>query len=423
MPRPLKPRPKPPKNQNPDPGIRWLEARGCWYIDVSAFGIRRTKTKPTLEHARQWKAWATTTPPESKVEKAALTVSDWIEHFLENIEHTASVDPINALAPRTRAGYAEKLERYVKPYIGLETLEDLTPLKIEKWVRTVQTKHTINAAWEAHRRFKGCLTMAVKRGVIPSNPCQYTNPPKGSADPTKCFSAAPSRWTNDEVTLVLETLETKAHARSPIKNMMMVWLATGLRKQEVFGLRWKDVDLDAKIITVRNTVTSVDGKQQSREKTKTGKIRVVPFDDYALAALNAQAQRCADLEAVSDGVWFQMGLVFPSEQGAAFPITTFTKWYSRLCTDAGVTRIRPYDIRSTYGSALHFNWDMDEQVAASRLGHSVHVYRETYVRPLEAERNEGVIPTKDLYSAQTKRRQNDLGRQNLETLKSKNHTD
>lgn len=422
MPRPLKPRPKPPKNQNPDPGIRWLEARGCWYIDVTAFGVRRTKTKPTLEHARQWKAWATTTPPESKVEKTALTVSDWIDHYLESIEHTASIDPLNALAPSTIAGYRDKLERYVKLYIGDELLENLTPMSIEAWIRVVQSKHTINAAWEAHRRFKGCLTVAVKRRVIPSNPCAYTSPTKGAA--TSTHQAAPSRWTNEEATAILTTLTTKAHLKSPIRELIFTWLGTGLRIQEIWAIHISSVDFQKNELEVKHTCTHVRKRGMvMREKTKTGKTRIVPFDDFVQKAILRQIERNQFFRQIRPNEYVDIGLLFANERGGIFSQTLFRKWYNRLCVDAKVRRIRPYDIRSTHGSALHFNWGVDEQIAAARLGHSVQVYRDIYVRPLEAERSKGVISLDNLYSTQTIRRQNDLGRQNPEALESKNHTD
>jgi integrase len=401
MSRPKNARVTPPKNKHPEPGIRWLDARGCWMVDVSLEGKRHTKTFTILTLARDWKRQTQTAPLVATV--SSMTLRDWVTRWLADLEHDSTRDKVNGLSPRTIEGYKEKLHRYAVPHLGDQLLTKLEPLMLSDWIKTIQRLHTINAAYEAHRRLKGCLSAAVRFQLIPSNPLNGLRPPKG-AKSEKSNAHDTSRWSDKEATKVLKTLD--ADSRSPIRYLMKVWLATGLRKQEIFGLRWQDVNFDQQCLTIRHTCTEVDGKMQLRLKTKTGRERQVTFDSYAFKALKAQQEKNLEFQAARASEWSELDLVFPNERGQPFSMTLFSKWFKRLCEAAEVSRIRPYDIRSTHGSALYFNTDMDEKTAADRMGHSVRTYLETYVRPLEAERRSTLVKTQSLFAPQTKRKQN-----------------
>jgi integrase len=379
-------------------------------VDVSAFGERHTKTFSILTLAREWKSQVKTTPPPEPVTPEAarasqrenMTLKAWVDRWLTDLEHEATQDKLNGLSPSTIAGYKRKLNYYAIPHLGHELLSSLDPLMLSDWIKTVQKKHSTNAAYEAHRRLKGCLSAAVRFALIPSNPCAGLQPPKGvKSEKSKSHDA--SRWSSEEATRVLAVLD--ADSRSPIRFMIKVWLATGLRREEILGLRWQDVDLKEQVLTVRHVCIEVNGKMQLRLKTKTGVERQVSFDLYARDALEAQRDKNLEFKAAR-AIWVENDLVFPNESGMPFSMTLFQKWYSRLCESAKVERIRPYDIRSTHGSALHFNLGMDDVMAAERMGHSVSTYLKTYVRPLEAERKATPVLTKNLFSPQTKRKQN-----------------
>jgi integrase len=407
--RPKNERLKTPKNKHPEPGVQWLEDKNCWLVRVAAFGTRHTKTFSNLSEARDWKAKTKATPPQPA--KAApiresMTVAAWIDRYIETLERNSRMDPVNGLAPSTIAGYKQKLTMYVKPHLGERLLADLEPLMLEDWVQVVQNKNTVNAAWEAYRRLKGCLTAAVRAKVIQFNPCADWQPPRGTRS-KKARGAAPGRWTDEEANRVFEYLESPESDVNPHRHMWRTWLGTGLRKNELAGLPIAVINLEMREFEVRNTVTHVRGHGMlQRGKTKTGKARIVPFDDYVLDAITKQLERRELLKAARPNEWQESGLLFCGERGQPLHVTTMRKWFKKLCKAAGVREIRPYDVRSTHGSALHFKLGMDAVLAAERLGHSVETYLNTYVRTLEAERSSSRVDTQKLYSVATKRQQN-----------------
>jgi integrase len=90
-------------------------------------------------------------------------------------------------------------------------------------------------------------------------------------------------------------------------------MITGMRRGEVVGLRWQDVDFDGRCLFVVQQITDVGGRLVvGTPKTRFG-ARVVPFDDHTVDRLRAH-QEIQALERVAWGsAWHDSGLVFTRE--------------------------------------------------------------------------------------------------------------
>jgi integrase len=146
-------------------------------------------------------------------------------------------------------------------------------------------------------------------------------------------------------------------------------MTTGMRRGEVVGLRWQDVDFDGRCLFVVQQITDVGGRLVvGTPKTRRG-ARVVPFDDHTVGRLRAHHEIQA-LERVAWGsAWHDSGLVFTREDGRPLRPEYVTRHFQRLAAEAGLPVIRLHDPRHTNAS-IAFAAGVDIKVVSERLGHS-----------------------------------------------------
>lgn len=164
----------------------------------------------------------------------------------------------------------------------------------------------------------------------------------------------------------------------------------GLRRGELLGLRWQDVDLHAGVLTVRQALQRVGGELVIVAPKTQRSARRVALPDECVRALRAQrAQQLADKRAAGQN-WkgTGQGLVFTTKNGTPIEPRNLNRSFEALCARAGVRRVRFHDLRHTCASLLH-EQGADARMIMEVLGHSsirvtMDVY--TFVR-LDAQRS------------------------------------
>lgn len=272
------------------------------------------------------------------------------------------------LKPTTLANYRWVCERYLIPGLGSVRLRDLHPPAVTEFFRQFaeepgrggkpRSRRTIELT---HRVLSLALDHAVRAGVLGRNPAAGARDdlPRGSpSEPTGV-------WGPDQLRTFLAA--TRDDRLGPL------WLlaaTTGMRRGELCGLRWEDVDLGAGLLTVRHTRVMVHGiARDSTPKTAAG-VREVALDAGTVAALREQrARQKADRLAAPPGMWDGQGHVFSDELGRPLIPEYVTKAFVRAVRRAGLPKIRLHDLRHSYATLL-----LDEgvplKVVADRLGHS-----------------------------------------------------
>lgn len=142
---------------------------------------------------------------------------------------------------------------------------------------------------------------------------------------------------------------------------------TGMRRGEVLGLRWSDVDLDAARISVRQAVVSV--AYAILESTpKAHQARVIDLDEVTVEQLRLHRQR-QQLEREDWGTEYaSWDLVVAKENGEPIHPDSFSQAFERLVKNAGLRRIRLHDLRHTHAT-LAVKAGVPVKVISERLGH------------------------------------------------------
>jgi integrase len=201
--------------------------------------------------------------------------------------------------------------------------------------------------------FHKALSDAVRLELLDHNVVAATDPPAKVARNTTGV------WTAEELRRFL------GHVSGHRLSLAFQLLATtGMRRGELVGLRWGDVDWDRGALSVVRSLGLVDGELlMSPGKTATSR-RLVFLDSVTLDDLRAHFQR-----AVDDGVGGDSDAVFAARDGGLLHPDSFSNTFDRLVTAAGVLRIRLHDLRHTYAT-LALDAGMHPVVLAERLGHS-----------------------------------------------------
>jgi integrase len=148
-------------------------------------------------------------------------------------------------------------------------------------------------------------------------------------------------------------------------------LTRGLRRGELAGLRWDRVDLDElRRLQITRSRVSVSGKVVERGKAKTSAgRRSIPLDAGLIDVLRAHRERQLFEQRAWGESWQDCGYVFVREDGSPYHPESISQRFDRLCSRAGVRRIRLHDLRHT-AATLMLEDGTPVKVAAEMLGHA-----------------------------------------------------
>lgn len=286
------------------------------------------------------------------------------------------------LAITAWTNYGDVLRTYVLPYIGSVRLADLSPMDIKRWHgdlldhgRRDGTPLAVNSVKLAHRVLHRALADGVRWNVLPSNPASAVRVPKGEHKEM-------SVWTSEEARRFLDSLE-----QDRLRGLWALALHTGMRRGELAGLRWNDVDLEEATLTVSQQRTTAGSKTVTMAP-KARSQRQLLLADPTVSSLREHLDRQAS-ERFSGGVaWVESGYVFVDESGEPLLPQRITKMFAAAIARADVPTIRLHDVRHTMATnALAVG--VHPKVVQEQLGHStIAVTMDTYSHVPQAVRRE-----------------------------------
>jgi integrase len=176
-------------------------------------------------------------------------------------------------------------------------------------------------------------------------------------------------------------------------------LFSGLRRAEVLGLHWKDVDFDQAEIHVRSTLVQIKGDLLLGEpKTKAGR-RSIAITKDTVEVLKAHLERQLLEQANALDGWQGSGFVFTSEIGAPINPGNLARSYKALIRAVDLPDIRFHDLRHTAAS-LSIRRGDSAKVVAERLGHTNIAFTlNTYVDVFAEQRRAAAFGMDDLIEA------------------------
>jgi integrase len=323
---------------------------GLWYFQVRVPG----RTSPHRRGGFERKADATA---------AMNALRDRLARGVENDDRQTTGEWLTTwlagkrtLRPTTQRSYEMHLRLYLIPSLGAIPLERLRPVHVSTMLDTIDAgPQTVR---RVHATLRSALNAAVKQRRLVFNPAVHVELP---------MSAQPKvhPWEPEELGRFLDS--TGGDRLGALYELIAM---TGLRRGEACGLRWIDVDLDRRVLYVRQQIVQLGHATMiGRPKTASGEDRRVDLDETTVGALLAH-KLAQDTERALWGPAYQdSGLVFTREDGSHLHPEYVTRHFRLLCKRAGLRPIRLHDLRHGQAS-LMLAAGVAMAVVSKRLGHS-----------------------------------------------------
>jgi integrase len=184
-----------------------------------------------------------------------------------------------------------------------------------------------------------------------------------------------------------------------LEALYLVELSLGLRKGELLGLRWHDVDLKAGTLHITHQLQVIENKPVLvAPKTKRSR-RTIPLSASLVAALRQHHARQLRERMALGTAWHDHDLVFASEVGTAILPSNFTRSFHRLLKRAGMERMRVHDLRHSCATFLALQ-GVEPRTAMEILGHStITITLQLYTHALEQAKRMAVTKMDTLLDA------------------------
>ena len=260
------------------------------------------------------------------------TVGSWLEVWMDNYAKVK-------LRPSTFKTSQGFLKNHIKPQIGSIPLTELTSLDLQRFYKHLLDGGRVDRI-EAKKKPKGlapktvrnihqmigsAYNLAIEQKLVNKNPTQGCALPKVEHREMKTLTA-------DQLSAFFQEAKD-----SGVYELYYLDLATGLRRGELLGLKWRDVDFDRSVLKIQRAISRQNGKVvEAPLKTKNA-YRTLPLSADAISVLKMQKRKVGGSE------W-----VFPSPSGGPMSPDSALHMLQRVLKRAGLPRIRFHDMRHPY---------------------------------------------------------------------------
>jgi integrase len=295
----------------------------------------------------------------------------------------------------TLSDYRYRLIRNIYPHFGHRRIGEITARDIEDWLAMLARRGMARASINGSKQVLGAvLDHAYRQGVISRNPSSLvTRLPQRADEVTQVKEP----WSKDEA---MRALQDSYGTRVDL--FVHLGVIYGLRRGEILGLKWEDLDFANGVLHVRRTLKeertlSADGSSlvsltTSEPKTKSSRRRL-----HLAPAVMSSIQRHRDyvqnLRAKAGHRWVESGFVFQSPTGGPVHPSNMAQLFKSFLKNRGIRLIRVHDMRHT-AAVLGLEAGVRLEAVSQGLGHSrIDITKSVYapyVQPLMVEFTSGL---------------------------------
>ncbi len=291
-----------------------------------------------------------------------------------------------SLAPSTASNYDLFSRLYIVPSLGSKRLDRVTVRDVQQWVnrlrvrcqccaqgkdaarlmpiccsvgkccRQIPKEWTVRQAWAVLR---AALSQAERDEIVARNVAALVRMPLPRPQ-------RPPAWSVDDARTFLESSQKES---DPLHAGYVLMLVLGLRRGELLGLSWGDIDMETGELGVRWQLQRVNG-QLTRRPTKTrSSDALLPLPQICIVALRSHKQLAASWRLAAGLAWQDTGLLLTTRSGLPLDPRNFHRRFKERAEAAGVPVVSVHSTRRTCASIL-VELDVHPRVAMQILRHS-----------------------------------------------------
>jgi integrase len=330
---------------------------------------------------------------------ARTPLTDFLKRFLELYKTEGGV------SLRTWQDYRYHIEANVIPLIGGVVLAELKPFHVDEWMKSLRSRglgdRTVEYAQSVLRR---ALQFALEWELLDRNPAGArfrAAKRKRTVKP----SGTKVRFLNPEqARAFLAAVSGDRH-----EALYALAVTTGLRPEELHGLRPADLDLPHRRLTVNQVLAKTrrrKGENVARfhfgpPKTDRSR-RTIDFPRFVADVLDSEVQTVGETRQLAGESWQENGLLFPSQVGTPLEERNVLRRFQAICEANGLPRLRLYDLRHTHASLL-IHEGVHPKKISERLGHSsIKLTMDTYGHLFEGSDRDSAEKIEKLFRGEPK---------------------
>lgn len=339
-------------------GSVYRQKENLWAAAATVNGKRKYFYGKTQKEAKDKReAFLRDVEKGVSVDAKKQTVAAFLQDWLENSQK-------QSLRPRSYERYEEVVRLHIAPVIGQYQLQKLSPQHVQALYAQKQDEgYSSTTVLYIHNVLHKALKSAVRWGLVARNVCELVDPPRREDFEGQTLTVEQSR----------KLLEAARGLR--LEALFVLALATGMRRGEIMGLKWQDINFGKGELQIRRVLSRIPSKlpgqgfEEAEPKTQKSKRKVV-IAPFALAALKKHLEQQLEARAKAGNIWQDHDYVFCTSIGTHLnPDKDIRVPLKRLLQKAGLPDIRFHDLRHSTASLL-FSEGVHPKIVQEILGHS-----------------------------------------------------
>ena len=288
----------------------------------------------------------------SYVRPTKQTAGEYLRDWLETYARSH-------VRPLTFHRYRGIVEHDLVPVLGAILLSALQPTDVQAMhAAGIRRGLSARTVVQHHRVLSEALKHAERWGLVSRNVARLITPPRPEYREARFLYAAEAARFID------------AARATPYFTMLALDLATGLRRGELLGLLWRDLDLDRGTLQVNRALYALPGRGLELMEVKSPKSRrQVALSPNAMLLLRRHREQVEATRAVGGETLSANALVFSHPDGRPISPNTVSHAFTRIARDAGIEGARLHSLRHSHASLL-LAQGVDLKDIQTRLGHS-----------------------------------------------------
>jgi integrase len=301
--------------------------------------------------------------------EAEITVGTYLEDWLAHVA--------GRVRPKTLEGYETLIRRHALPELAEEGLAGLAPLRLQRLYAGLLRTLSAGTVLNLHLVLTQALGQAQRWGLIQANPAAGAQPPRPRRREPMALDAA------------LAGRLIGAVEGTWIAVPVVMALSTGMRRGEILGLRWGDMDPALSTAMVRRSLQVVRGEMMFVEPKTRRSRRAVPLPGLVRIHLEAH-RRAQQARRTGSPAWRDLDLVVDGGDGGPMNPGTLSSGWRRFCRIRGLPPVRFHDLRHGHATLMLLQ-GVHPKVVSERLGHaSIGITLDTYSHVLPTMQAEAV---------------------------------
>ena len=325
--------------------IAYDDQRKLYYVsmelgrDENGKRIKQYRTFPTLAAARNGlRDFHAGLERERELERKLapaqeLDLSHWLEYWMDTI-----VRPNRA--ETTVYAYQKIIDNHIDPALGTVPLKRLTPKMVQEYYTETQRANGLssNTMRRHHDLLSSALRSAVRQDVIPASPMERVEPPR-------VRTAESYFYNNQELKLLYQKIEGNI-----LELAVKLAGSLGMRREEICGLKWENVDLQRHLVLIREARTAYGATIVQKETKNRASVRTLYLPDEVYLLLEQEQARQQQERCLQSPTYNPTDHVILDAKGVPYSPNALSLAFTRFVKKNDLPRLTFHGLRHTFAT-------------------------------------------------------------------------